>query len=207
MSALRFLLLWGCLATGTWLRAQIPTITNCGETQTVCAADSIQRACFRIEIGANFDKEIDRFEIDWGDGNSQTISFADRSEDIFHDFDLRDFLGTCTKERQFTVGLLTYTTEGTEEFNASRIVFLNPPNANFDADQQLTACAGTALQFRQSACPDNVDVSFDYGDGSSGTATRHTYTLPGIYTLTQNATNACGVDTESRQITNSGGYG
>jgi len=202
MRLLRCLLLGALgLLWGPSLLAQVPAITNCDSTQTFCATDSIQTACFRILIGTDYNEPIDRFEIDWDDGSErQVISFDSSDNQIFHTFDLSDFYNTCQPTKEYRVDLFTYTADGQEVFNGSRIVFLNPPQSVFGlGDTQ--GCAGKEVNFADGACPAGVMVEYDYGDGSSGTSNRHVYPDTGMYFITQIATNQCGVDTSLQKIT------
>jgi len=199
---LRCLLLVGLLGLCFLPRAsaQVPTITNCDSTQYVCAVDSIQTACFRINIGADFTADIDRFEIYWGDGSDVQVVTPEEAEDpIYHTFDLTDFYLTCEPEKIYRVDLYTFTKDNRNEFNGSRIIFVNPPQAAFEP-QENQGCQGKEVNLLSGACPSDVDISYDFGDGSSGTGNSHVYQDTGRYFIVQTASNVCGTSTMTREI-------
>ena len=76
-----------------------------------------------------------------------------------------------------------------------------PPTANFTADK-TSCCAPLTVNFTDTSDPNNKPISWgwDFGDNTTGTLQNpsHTYTVPGIYTVSLNVTNACGSDTETK---------
>ncbi|MCB0520171.1 MAG: PKD domain-containing protein [Saprospiraceae bacterium] len=184
-----------------WIFSQNePTIATCDGDQYVCATGITSNLCVIIDP-SNFTEPIDYFVIEWGDGQSTTVPATGPLMQN-HLYNLNNFFGTCTYDKEFTVKLKTFAVGAPNPVaTATFITFINPPiaaftfNANICFGQQLTLNSGPA-------CPDQgLVLSWDYGDGSTGTANTHTYAAPGTYNITLFAENECGTDTETKQVT------
>jgi PKD repeat protein len=127
---------------------------------------------------------------DFGDGNSQTITFPN-SPNIAH---------TYSSAGTFNV-TLTVTTSNlcTDSFNLPVTVSPNPV-ANFSYTGQ---CEGTIVEFNDISTPNNggsiVSWSWNFGDPSSGVNNTsnfqnptHSYTASGTYLVSLTATNSSG---------------
>lgn len=97
--------------------------------------------------------------------------------------------------------------DATGNWGAYSAIFLNispdlPPLANFTASD-MVAPAGTPINFSNTSSGTNLSYEWDFGDGSpinTDTNPTHTFTAPGMYTVTLTTTNPAGSDTHSLTI-------
>ncbi len=76
----------------------------------------------------------------------------------------------------------------------------SPPTLSIDASPTKLVLGESIAIFPTASDPDGsaVTLSYDYGDGSTGSAASHVYAAAGIYTLTASASD--GIDTVSKSI-------
>lgn len=113
----------------------------------------------------------------------------------------------------FQVSLLVTNACGTTPFTLGNISILTKPIANFTAP--TIGCVNTSILFTNTTtagygqgCTQNSIYTWNFGDGSPIITTpislpqniNHTYTLPGIYTVTLTAQNLCGTTIKTLQI-------
>ncbi|MEM9846504.1 MAG: PKD domain-containing protein [Bacteroidota bacterium] len=173
-----------------------PTVSAVGGQQVFCLTDNTFELSVEINLNG-FTGSIERYEIKWGDNSSPTVvPFSPNVPIQTHTFDFEDFFGSCAASREFTIRLDAYLTDGGTPLNSAFFpTFLNPPQAVFESSRS-TICVGEEVCFDDDSCPrDGLRiVSWDYGDGSSGIESCHTYTEVGIYRVELAVENDCGID-------------
>ncbi len=85
------------------------------------------------------------------------------------------------------------------ETKTGLITVLTPPAAAFSADLNRIPVGGT-IQFTDASTGDITTWHWDFGDGetSNEQSPSHTYTAPGLYTVSLTVSNAYGSDTETK---------
>ena len=95
----------------------------------------------------------------------------------------------------YTPRLKCYSQFGCVDSSAQIVTIYSLPQAGFLSQDSL--CATSAFSFISTASGSSgsiSNVSYSFGDGNSGNSaqTTHSYTLPGIYTITQSVLNSLG---------------
>ncbi|MFT6020210.1 MAG: gliding motility-associated-like protein [Saprospiraceae bacterium] len=188
------------------LHAQTPpTIQSCGD-QVFCITQDDFDLCVEIDVTPGLPAAIDSFTIDWGDGTPVTVvpGIPIPPADQFHTYQLDDFFGTCLYKKEYFVTLRTYLSNGETPNSSFLLTFCNQPTSSFNINPAVI-CAGTEACFFENACPveDLSIVSWDYGDGTSGTGLEncHIYENVGVYEVTLTVENPCGTDVSTETVT------
>jgi PKD repeat protein len=140
-----------------------------------------------IRFRSVIDGKYSRLQWDFGDGNSSS--------------DLNP-AHTFTTSGTYTVALSLYLSSAIPKTAARTIVVRDPavlPVPDFTAN--VTAgLAPLTVQFTDSSSGTITHRLWDFGDGTTSTATNpsHTYTSPGVYTVTLKTTNSFGYRTKTR---------
>ena len=186
------------LTTATALQAQEPTIATCVGEQFFCLEQITFELCVEITVDPDFNDPIDYFEIDWGDDTTTEIPASNDPMVPLHIYTF-DFFNSCQYDQTIFVTLTTFIIDGPPVANIIPLTFQNPPIAMFGINPGII-CAGNEACFIDDSCPtEGLEiVSWDYGDGMSGTEDCHTYTEVGTYEVTLTVENACGIATTSQ---------
>jgi large repetitive protein len=153
------------------------------------------------------------YRLDYGDGTIITLThplnLTNTPHTVSHDYTL----SSCPTN-SYTAILKVINACDTTPYTAGNIQIRNKPNASFTASPN-PACANQSVCFNNTTivgssgpnCAATTAYSWSFGDPASGalnTSTApspcHTYTLPGIYTVTLTATNLCGFTTFTRDV-------
>ncbi|HJU45363.1 MAG TPA: PKD domain-containing protein, partial [Chitinophagaceae bacterium] len=153
-------------------------------------------------------------------GTSYIIDFGDGSPDItlLHPLNLTNtiYLLTHTYTRSscpaidFKATLKVINGSRVTNYTLDGILVRQKPVADFGVPATCTGIPACFTNQAQNSYPDNScriagDYTWDFGDGTTSNAINppcHTYTSPGIYTVTLSVSNtACGSDIRTKQIT------
>ena len=192
-----------CIGISIHIQAQSePTISTCDGNQTICLTGSTYDMCVQIEVKPGLPAPIDHFEIEWGDGSAiMTIPGSETPAPANHIFNFENFFQTCTEQERSTIVLETFLENGDVVNNAFVATFKNPPTARF-SPAQSTICIGEEARFNDDSCPTQglEIVSWDYGDGTSGTENTHIYNALGTYQVELTVRNGCATTTTTRTL-------
>jgi PKD repeat protein len=182
-----------------------PTISVCGGGQKVCATSDSQMVCIKIILDPTYNKQIDKYTIDWGDFTPKTTIVGSLTPaNQVHYFSLKNFFFTCNDNKKYFITLATFEKGKKDPVeNIIPLTIINPPIARFSLNPN-PACVGQEVSFSNSSCPSTglSDPKIDYGDGSPTTMTvlKHTYNAIGTYNVKLSVSNECGNDTKSQSI-------
>ncbi len=182
-----------------------PTISVCGGGQKVCATSDSQMVCVKIILDPTYNKQIDKFTIDWGDFTPKTTIVGSLTPpNQVHYFSLKNFFYTCNDNKKYFITLATFEKGKKDPVeNIIPLTIINPPIARFSLNPN-PACVGQEVSFSNNSCPSTglSDPKIDYGDGSPVTMTafKHTYNAVGTYNAKLSVSNECGSDTKTQSI-------
>ncbi len=161
-----------------------------------------------VELINNTDGSVVEYYLwDWGDGNFDEV--RDNSTPL-HSYDLSPF-GTCNSDQSsFTVTVNAYNSCDSRNMHFGAVpVFVSPTVVAAIGLADTIVCSGESVSFQNLTCPeDNVlQFSWDFGDGNTSTdfEPTHTYSTPGVYTVSLEAINSsdvteCGAVNSARTI-------
>lgn len=150
--------------------------------------------------------------LDFGDGTSVTLNHplnaTNTDETINH-----TYTTSSCPQPSYTATLTVRNACDNTPYTAGNIQIRIKPTADFSAP--LTGCAGQPICFSNTSivggygpsCSTATAYSWNFGDPTSGanntsasTSPCHTFSTPGTYTITMEASNPCGPSTATRQI-------
>ncbi len=177
-----------------------PTIKPCDKEQYFCAFAKEQSACFEIDL-EGYSQPISKFEIKWGDGQTETIPFTDPLPQVNHIYSLRNWDRDCPAPEEYFPDLQTITVANPDRplRSINFISFRFPPKSRFSIRPGNTACVGDLVTVSPTDCNQTEDL-FDFGQGP-GAAKTFTYDTPGTYTITHAVTGECGQAASTQTIT------
>src|SRR5690606_26747562 len=147
--------------------------------------------------------------VDYGDGETETYTQADlESSSYYNSVDPASssnfpiphvYSESNCPDSTYTVNVIISTSCGDTNLSAGPIIILKKPDVNFDVDE--VACVNTNIQFVNTStvgynvnCNTDANFYWDFGDGATSTLENptHSYSLPGVYTVSLYAENYCG---------------
>lgn len=199
------------LFISSFLQAQSnnnPTIAVCNGQQYICASDTLVTLCVNIIVNPAYPNAgiISEFEISWGDGSPNTIvpgSLNPPSQT--HVYNVGNFFGSCTYEREYIIKLLTkHSNPAVEPANSAFFLYIrNPPQADFTISPN-PVCTNKPITLNTIPCPAQ-GITFQSWtlDGSvtgTGPTITHTFTTPGIKPLQHCVGNVCDTICSTRTL-------
>ncbi|MCK5124902.1 MAG: PKD domain-containing protein [candidate division Zixibacteria bacterium] len=156
-----------------------------GQEPTADFTSSHTEACDGETVTfTNLSTLADSYLWDFGDGTTSTVEHPTK---------------VYTVAGGYTVSLTASNACGDDtETKTEYITVLEGPTADFTADE-TEICTGEIVNFTDLSS--NADsLLWDFGDGTTSTSQNpsHTYTAPGLYTVTLTAYNFCGEDVEEK---------
>ena len=168
----------GCLDTTT-----ANVFASPGPSTNFVADDSLGCIPFPVVFSADSTPDIVNWNWDFGDGNNANGANAT--------------VGNVYQAAgSYTVSLIVTDTLGCEDtLVRPQYINIDPPTADFNANQ-LIGCPGLTPTFTDIGTSTYPIVAWDwdFGDGTTGTGNpaTHTYTTPGLYTVTLIVTDSIG---------------
>ncbi|MEM6630919.1 MAG: PKD domain-containing protein [Bacteroidota bacterium] len=138
---------------------------------------------------------VDYYVWNWGDG---TVESTTENDPPPHSYTLSSG-GNCSSDQTtFNIEVEAYNSCESRFFHAGSVLaFVSPTVIAEIGLTDSVVCVDQPVNFRNLTCPQDNALQFewDFGDGSSATgfAPAHTFTEPGVYTVTLRATNPADV--------------
>ncbi|RYY42572.1 MAG: PKD domain-containing protein, partial [Chitinophagaceae bacterium] len=145
-----------------------------------------------------------KYLLEFGDGTSVLLTHPLTSDTVFH-----NYTTTSCPTPTYTARLRVINACDSTPYTAGNIQIRIKPTAAFTSplngcvNQQVCFTNTTAAGFTGNNCSTTSAWSWDFGDGTAPSTAQnpcHTYTAPGIYTVTLTASNPCGPSTFTKQI-------
>ncbi|MGV9003268.1 PKD domain-containing protein [Flavobacterium sp.] len=214
----------GCINSKTYLVKNISNplggLNSPGSTQNLCAPT----ANLQFLISNWGSNSLDTtYSVSYGDGSTvlltqnqlnTSIYYNPSSPSISANYPIPHIYTTSScPAASFEVKLDVTNACGTTPFTLGNISILTKPTANFTSPP--TGCVNTSILFTNTTiagygqnCVQSSIYTWNFGDGSPSITTplspptniNHTFTTPGIYTVTLTAQNFCGTTTHTEQI-------
>ncbi|MBS1927538.1 MAG: PKD domain-containing protein [Chitinophagaceae bacterium] len=202
----------GCVATKTYTVANQSNpaggLGTLGNTTGLCAPATVP---FIINNWQS-NSAGTTYVLDFGDGTSVTLNHplngTNTDETINH-----TYTTSSCPQSAYTATLTVRNACDNTPYTAGNIQIRIKPTAQFD--MPLTGCVGQSICFANTSilggygpsCSTVTAYSWNFGDPASGAANTststspcHTYTTPGTYTISLEASNPCGPSTVTKQI-------
>lgn len=152
------------------------------------SADSLTSEAEKQVTFTNRSKNATSFIWDFGDGETKKVQ---NPSDIKHKFKKSgEIIVTLTAENEYS------------QSSKSLTIFVHPPakpKAEFSIPTKALYVRSEVLFDDQSRYAETT--TWEYGDGTSGTESRHTYKKPGDYIVMLTVTNTAGTDSAEAPIT------
>jgi PKD repeat protein len=177
------------------------TVANSGGSNTFTQAHYIQVDTCCVAPVADFTANqttgraplhVQFTDLSTGDPTSWSWNFGDGGTST-----LRNPVHTYTAAGTYTVSLTVMNDCGSSQKAAYiQVTPCPPPDADFTANQ-TTGKAPLHVQFTDLSTGNPTSWAWDFGDGGTSTLRNpvHTYSTPGIFTVTLTVANECGADT------------
>ncbi|WP_372937713.1 PKD domain-containing protein, partial [Seonamhaeicola sp.] len=149
------------------------------------------------------------YRVDYGDGTIETYTQQQLESSIYYNgadpansqvFPIpHEYTESNCPNYSYTVFLDITTSCGATNLTAGPIIILKKPDVSFE--NPPTGCVDTPIQFTNTSqtgynqnCDTNAGYFWDFGDGNTSNLRdpSHTYTAPGVYTVSLYAQNFCG---------------
>ncbi|MEY8847623.1 PKD domain-containing protein [Psychroserpens sp. XS_ASV72] len=156
------------------------------------------------------------YNINYGDGTTLSLSQNELESSAFYDSANpaasadypvpHEYTESNCPNANYTVYLDIITSCGISNFTAGPITILQRPDVSFEVDD--SACQNTTISIDNTSsagynpgCSEGADWFWDMGDGTTYTdfEPNHSYTSPGVYTISLYAENYCGQTTPVTQ--------
>ena len=164
-----------------------PTIAVCNGQQYICADDTLVTLCVNIIVNPAYPNAgiISEFEISWGDGTPSTIVPGGLNPSSqTHVYNVGNFYGSCTYEREYVIKLLTkHSNPAVEPANSAFFLYIrNPPQADFTISPN-PVCTDKPVTLTTEPCP-SQGITYQFwnlggGISATGPMFTHTFTTPG----------------------------
>lgn len=185
--------------TGLYAQNNNPTIAVCNGQQYICASSQNVTLCVNILVNPGYPYAgiISEFEIDWGDGTpNTTVPGGLNPPSQTHVYDVGNFFGSCTYEKEYIIKLLTkHSNPAIEPANSAFFLKIrNPPKPDFNINPN-PVCTDKPVTLSTIPCPSQgINYQFwNLGGGITGTGSSitHTFTTPGTQTVQHCVGNVC----------------
>ena len=214
----------GCVNSKTYLVKNISNplggLNSPGSTQNLCAPT----ANLQFSISNWGSNSLDTtYSVDYGDGTLLMVTQNQLISSSYYNattpansanYPIPHIYTTSScPATSFEVSLDVTNACGTTPFTLGNISILTKPVANFTAP--AIGCVNSSILFTNTTasgygqnCTQNSIFTWNFGDGTPIITTplstpqniNHTFTIPGIYTVTLTAQNFCGLTTKTQQI-------
>lgn len=178
--ALRVVDIYGCIHVSDTLSIEV----NGATAQFTTSARQCQNepVTFRDQSTVRAGNTITSWTYDFGDG-TPLQTFTTKPDSITHSFSVIN---------DYPVKLIVTDNTGCAD-TATQTIRIANITASFTASTRI-ACLNTPFQFTNQSVTEPLTYAWTFGDGGTSTAKdpRHTYTVPGSYTVSLDVTSATG---------------
>lgn len=198
----------GCVSTKSYVVANqtnpAGSLGTLGTTTNLCAPAIVPFTIGNWQINSPGTLYI----LDFGDGNSVTLTHplnpTFSTDTVYH-----TYTTTSCPASSFTATLTVVNACGSTPYSAGGIQVLEKAESAFTVPAS-SFCVGQNVCFNNTTqlgfgpfCTNTSNTTWDFGDGSPPSTAYspcHTYTAPGIYTVTLTTNNYCGPSVFSLQV-------